>query len=408
MGMSRWQWAGVCLAFASGVVGCSRDTVHSTASLIGSSADPSPVVAFVQNALAVGLDRANEPPSAAACPPAGITLSYGTFLVDLDGDGRLDVYDVNHGQQCHRSGLWLNGGTGSFGSNLFTVAVQRAPQNGASLDSHEPGDVRRRFDRRRQSRPAFRRLERAGRPVREPGERRAHRLDRSQLPLLRDDGSAEVRRRQRRRKARRRGARSRRRHLRRLQGLLQDAADHLEAEQRRSQHQHLANRRQPVPLRGAGRAGRVARLQQGRPARPDPGRRGGERAARSLRKQLRRAAAVARPDRRHVSPGHERAGKRPGARGPDRGHRRGRVPRRRDRHHRLPRQPELVRPGPQRLHLPGDVPGRGAHRAALSSRRPALHPGRGQRRPAGQGGHHPQRLRDPTTDWRAACTSSAS
>ena len=72
MGMSRWQEAGVFLAFASGVVGCSpptsRDGVRSTACLIGSPADPGPVVAFVQNALAVGLDRANEPPSAAACP----------------------------------------------------------------------------------------------------------------------------------------------------------------------------------------------------------------------------------------------------------------------------------------------------------------------------------------------------
>jgi hypothetical protein len=98
------------------------------------SADPSPSLSFTQNALAVGINRAVEPPSAAVYPTPKLgTLSYGTFLADLDGDSLLDVYDVNHGQGAHLSGMWMNDGAGAFGPNLWTVAVAPAATKGANL-----------------------------------------------------------------------------------------------------------------------------------------------------------------------------------------------------------------------------------------------------------------------------------
>src|SRR5436190_1026509 len=83
-------------------------TTVNRAALIGAPADAQPTITFTQNALALGLSRANEPPSSSACTTSGTTLSYGTYLIDLDGDGLLDVYDHNHGEACHLSGLWIN------------------------------------------------------------------------------------------------------------------------------------------------------------------------------------------------------------------------------------------------------------------------------------------------------------
>ena len=99
---------------------------------IGSNADPSPGIAFTQVARSVGIDRSNEPPSAGAFSSSG-TLAYGAWLADLDGDGRLDYYAVNHGQSPHRSGLFLNNGAGGFGKNLFTVGVLPSAVNPANL-----------------------------------------------------------------------------------------------------------------------------------------------------------------------------------------------------------------------------------------------------------------------------------
>ncbi len=72
---------------------------------IGSPADPNPGIAFTQIGLAVGLDRSREPASAGAFDPTN-TLAYGGWLADLDGDGQLDYYAVNHGQTPHLSGLF--------------------------------------------------------------------------------------------------------------------------------------------------------------------------------------------------------------------------------------------------------------------------------------------------------------
>src|SRR5262245_28852826 len=83
-------------------------------------------VAFVQEGTVRNLVRANEPAAAATfgAPPAGSNLAYGTFLVDLSGDGWLDAVLVNHGQFPHTSGEWINAGNGTgFGQNLFSVAV---------------------------------------------------------------------------------------------------------------------------------------------------------------------------------------------------------------------------------------------------------------------------------------------
>jgi PKD repeat protein len=121
-----------------GAVGCNSESQPGAtrSSLVGSPSDPSPTVSFTQGAQALGIKRSLEPASASSCPqpPAGSTLSYGTWLSDFDGDGLLDVYDVNHGQGCHLSGLWLNNGAGSFGKNLWTVGVGSASTNGAALN----------------------------------------------------------------------------------------------------------------------------------------------------------------------------------------------------------------------------------------------------------------------------------
>jgi chitodextrinase len=111
---------------------------------IGSTGDPNPNVTFTQVGRTVGLDRSNEPSSAGAFNGSG-TIAYGGWLADLDGDGRLDFYAVNHGQSPHLSGLFLNSGTGGFGENLFTVSLQgstaNAPNFGNSNEMRFIGDL---------------------------------------------------------------------------------------------------------------------------------------------------------------------------------------------------------------------------------------------------------------------------
>lgn len=94
--------------------------------VIGGEADPAPVITFTQVAKTVGIDRSNEPASAGSYTSSG-TLAYGSWLADLDGDGRLDYYGVNHAQNPHLSGLFVNHGAGGFGKNLFTVSLQPSP-----------------------------------------------------------------------------------------------------------------------------------------------------------------------------------------------------------------------------------------------------------------------------------------
>lgn len=103
-----------------------------TAQLIGSPADPAPAVTYTANGTSLGLRLSPEPASASSCAPTANAEPNGTWWLDLNGDGRKDVYNVAHGQVCHQSGLWLNTGTG-FGPNLWTVAVHPAPVNGATL-----------------------------------------------------------------------------------------------------------------------------------------------------------------------------------------------------------------------------------------------------------------------------------
>jgi hypothetical protein len=86
-------------------------TREQASELIGDSADPAPVITFTQVASSVGINRSNEPPSAGTFTSSG-TLAYGGWLADLDGDGRLDYYGVNHGQTPHLSGLFINNGAG--------------------------------------------------------------------------------------------------------------------------------------------------------------------------------------------------------------------------------------------------------------------------------------------------------
>ncbi|HEU4729649.1 MAG TPA: CRTAC1 family protein [Kofleriaceae bacterium] len=94
--------------------------------------DPSPTIAFTQVGRSAGIDRSNEPPSAGTFTAAD-TLAYGAWLADLDGDGRLDYYAVNHAQLPHLSGLFINSGS-RFGKNLFTVSLQPSPVNGPAMD----------------------------------------------------------------------------------------------------------------------------------------------------------------------------------------------------------------------------------------------------------------------------------
>jgi hypothetical protein len=106
------------------LVACGEPTVDEVEQVVS---DPAPSVTFTQVALAVGINRNTEPPSAGPFTSAG-TQAYGSWLADLDGDGRLDYYAVNHGQTPHLAGLFINGGA-SFGRNLFTVSLQPSPVN---------------------------------------------------------------------------------------------------------------------------------------------------------------------------------------------------------------------------------------------------------------------------------------
>jgi hypothetical protein len=96
--------------------------------------DPNPTIQFTQVAKTVGIDRTNEPSSAGAFTEAISTLIYGSWLADLDGDGRLDYFGVNHGQYPHLSGLFLGNGAGGFGKNLYTVAIQLSPDAYPHMD----------------------------------------------------------------------------------------------------------------------------------------------------------------------------------------------------------------------------------------------------------------------------------
>src|SRR5205085_552727 len=109
----------------------SSDVANQSGAVMGSPADPSPVLTFTQNALAVGINRTPEPASASSCSfGSGTTNPYGTWFADFNGDGHLDVFDMNHGQACHVGGLWINNATGGFGQNIYSVATQVAPSNG--------------------------------------------------------------------------------------------------------------------------------------------------------------------------------------------------------------------------------------------------------------------------------------
>src|SRR5262245_7730024 len=99
---------------------------------IGSNSDPSPSIAFTQGARTLGTRRSNEPASAGTFNASG-TLAYGGWLADLDGDGLLDYFGVNHGQLPHVSGLFINNGAG-FGKNLYTVSFQPSQQSFPNLD----------------------------------------------------------------------------------------------------------------------------------------------------------------------------------------------------------------------------------------------------------------------------------
>ena len=107
-------------------------------------ADPNPTLTFAQVARSVGIDRSNEPASAGPFSSSG-TLAYGAWLADLDGDGLLDYYGVNHGQWPHLSGLFVNNGAGGFGKNLFTVSLQPSqtsfPDMGISNEMSFVGDL---------------------------------------------------------------------------------------------------------------------------------------------------------------------------------------------------------------------------------------------------------------------------
>ncbi len=101
--------------------------------VIGSSVDPAPSITFSQQAVAVGIDRRNEPASAGVFTSTG-TYPYGGWLADLDGDGLLDYYAVNHGQFPHLSGLFLNQAGSRFGKNLFTVSLLPSQVSFPNLD----------------------------------------------------------------------------------------------------------------------------------------------------------------------------------------------------------------------------------------------------------------------------------
>jgi hypothetical protein len=130
MKISIWFALGAALPLACGPASDETELVQPA---IGSGADPNPSLVFTQVAKSVGLDRSNEPASAGAFDGSG-TLAYGGWLADLDGDGRLDYFGVNHGQTPHLSGLFINNTTGGFGKNLFTVSFQPSPVSFPNLN----------------------------------------------------------------------------------------------------------------------------------------------------------------------------------------------------------------------------------------------------------------------------------
>lgn len=99
--------------------------VASVSLLLCASLAATDSLSFHQEALTRGLDRLREVAAASSIPydPNSYNLPYGMFLSDLDGDGLLDVYVPNHGQVPHRSGLWINNGSGAFSPNIFTVSL---------------------------------------------------------------------------------------------------------------------------------------------------------------------------------------------------------------------------------------------------------------------------------------------
>ena len=129
MKVSVFLAIGLAMPMACGEADEDREV---TQPAIGSNADPSPSVSFTQVARTVGLDRSNEPASAGTFNASG-TLAYGGWLADLNGDGRLDYFAVNHGQTAHLSGLFLNSGSGGFGKNLFTTSFQGSTANPPNL-----------------------------------------------------------------------------------------------------------------------------------------------------------------------------------------------------------------------------------------------------------------------------------
>ena len=50
----------------------------------------------------------------------------------------LDIYDVNHGQTCHHSGLWLNNGAGRLGKSLCIRSRVRPAHD---RQHHHPGSA---------------------------------------------------------------------------------------------------------------------------------------------------------------------------------------------------------------------------------------------------------------------------
>jgi PKD domain len=109
------------------------DPAEARQAVTAATTDPNPSLTFTQVGKTVGINRANEPASAGTFNAAN-TLAYGGWLADLDGDGRLDYFAVNHGQSPHLSGLFINNGSGGFGKNLFTVSFQPSPTSFPNLD----------------------------------------------------------------------------------------------------------------------------------------------------------------------------------------------------------------------------------------------------------------------------------
>ena len=122
---------GFAIAISMCAAACSSsapDEGERVAEVVGGGADPSPVIKFTQVTHAAGIDRSNEPASAGAFD-GSLTYAYNALLADLDGDGLLDYYAVNHGQTEHVSGLFVYRGGGVFGKNLYTVSLQPSPTN---------------------------------------------------------------------------------------------------------------------------------------------------------------------------------------------------------------------------------------------------------------------------------------